>query len=132
MYETDGGQSHLVQAHAEHAASFLEKPPRSGAHHDVTGLADHRLAASVGETRFLFTRLRHHELAFDSLTLAMEFYLALHASLTSRARKTALDELRAYVQARLEAHDLEWWGFRDDPETSREWKRLCAPRPPIG
>lgn len=126
VYATDGSSEKLIQIHAEHAASFLQSPPRGGQHFMVEAIADHRVNATTGRTRFLYTRYHHKELVFDDPNQLREFAAALHDALSSRARSTTLAELARHVRAELDAASDEWRLFVEDATTSPAWKKLAG------
>ena len=126
VYATDGSSEKLAQIHAEHAASFLQSPPRGGQHFMVEEIADHRVNATTGQTRFLYTRYHHKELVFDDPNQLREFAAALHAALSSRARATTLTDIVRHIRTELGAASDEWRLFVDDAATSPAWKKLVG------
>lgn len=126
LYETNGTQQQLVQAHAEHTASSCDVPSKGALHFDVTGMASQTPVATVGKTRFSFTKSAHRELRFSNYGDLVAFAGVLRHSLLRRARETTLAEVRNHVQQELAKGSVEWTSFRNDPTTKSSWKRLMG------
>jgi hypothetical protein len=118
------GPDEVIQAYAEHVASFLVNPPRGAKNWDV-GDAGGTLVVTEGGTRFAFTRNAHRELGFPDEAALARFVQCVYEESRERGRHdVSRVELEAYVRARRAASDREWLLLLDSPECSDAWRTL--------
>src|SRR5712664_295438 len=96
FYLLPEGPPRLVQAHAEHSASHMDRPV-GGVHVDVQGIAAPAPVHTPGETMFAFTRDEaHREIHFENATELTGFVGQILADAHRRLPTTG-DELTEYV-----------------------------------
>lgn len=107
FYLLDAGAPRIVQAHAEHSASLMDRPV-GAVHVDAHGIEARTPVHTPGETLFRFTRDEaHRELRFNS-TAELTSFVGSILSDAARRHQTTSDQLTEYVGARLDAGDPEW------------------------
>jgi hypothetical protein len=116
-------RSDVVRVVAEHAASFLNDPPKGAKHVDLQGLAN--TARTPGTSRFTFANARHHELAVGDVDALRGVIERAIADIDQRFHPVDRDELIAYAAARIDADDPEWASALTDRD---RWRMLIAKR----
>lgn len=130
VYEVEEGQA--LQAHAEHMASFMSKPPKKGAQALLLqGFPDLDTAESPGDTDFKFTKDQHRELNFLNDDEVLEVAAVVLEELESRLRLSAPDDIWSYVCARLEQDDAEWKALCTSKKHWNKWSRTPPRQRPL-
>jgi hypothetical protein len=119
----------ILQVHAEHTASFLDKPPLRVVDVDIEGLFDGNLMSSPGTTQFRLTRDAHRYLAVTDEEQLVRLVERVRADFAARSYVVTRDEVRRFASDRFRANDPEWmearakgkfgnWKLTDPPPAS--------------
>ena len=113
----------VLQVQAEHAASFLDKPPTRVVNVDIDGLFDGDIVASAGETQFRLTREAHRHLDVRHEDQLVRLVERIREDFPARAYLVTRDEVRRFASDRFRANDPEWLEARANGRF-RKWKLI--------
>ena len=123
FYLLADGLRKLVQAHAEHSASLLDRP-EGRVHVDAQGVESPAPVQTPGETLFRFTREEaHREIRFRDEADLLVFVRRILAGGGPRRVSTTADDLLEYVGVRLDAKDEEWMDACTSNEKAKKWPK---------
>lgn len=113
----------VVRVVAEHAASFLNDPPKGTRNLDLDGLAT--ATPTPGESKFSFANAHHHEVQLGGLDGLRDLVRRALVDVDRRLHSVSREELLGYAATQLAADDAEWTGALADREA---WLRLIKKR----
>ena len=119
VYEVDDTKEFVVQAHAEHAASFGLGLVPGSTNVDLSGFGE--VEVKQGESLFSFTRAAHRELKFASKHELTTVFRTVLEEIHEREHPTTKTDLLDYAKAQLNDSDEEWLQFCRNSTKANDW-----------
>jgi hypothetical protein len=125
-HDDDALRQDVVRVHAEHAASFLQNPPKGARSIDLDGLVEP--SPTPGETDFQFANSRHHEVHLSSVDDLRALVQQTLSTLDTRVRPVERDAMLGYAASKLAEQDAEWRAATQPGKPGHEWLALIRKR----
>jgi hypothetical protein len=120
VYEIRDAERFVIQARAEHTASFRNPPKAAEAAVSLHGIVQQAPLEEPGGTRFEFTQSTHRTIALMNEAELLNVAQGVIAQ-RDRQRIVECEAMRRYVRTRLEEKDSEWEALCQD-EKRKTWR----------